>query len=98
MTVRTATPRTAPPTLRNIHVVDAGDSPLVYFLCGCDNRHVVDKVYRSNAGNVQDHAGDTELPILVAVAHASEQYYTSQNHQPASYEQVAGANGSQEKG
>lgn len=80
------------------YVVDTGGSPLVFFLCGCDNRHVADKVYRSNAGNIQDHAGETELPILITVAHASEQDYTSQTHKPASYEQVAGANGPQKEG
>lgn len=116
MTVKTATPRTAPPTLRNIyrrsvstheyfkqgvvitHVVDTRNSALVLCLCGCHNCHVADKVHRSNTGNIQNHSGKTELPVLTAVAHATEQDYTSQTHQPANYEQIAGANRSQEEG
>lgn len=74
------------------HVVDTRDSTLMLLIGSCDNRHISDKVYRPDPGNIQNHAGETKPPVFTAITHAGEQDYTGKAHQPASYEQIAGAN------
>jgi len=48
------------------------------FLRCSNDRHIANEVHRSDAGNIQYHARKTELPIFIAVAHASEQNNTHQ--------------------
>lgn len=68
------------------------------FLRCSNDRNIADEVYRSNTGDIKNHAGKAELPIFISIAHASEQDNTRQTQKPTGNKQIAGTNRGQEEG